>query len=51
MIHGAPANATDRDRWSWILFYTPADARYGKLTGEPQPPGDEHPVVYPPAGE
>jgi hypothetical protein len=28
MLHGAPPNETDRNRWSYILQYTPADTRY-----------------------
>jgi hypothetical protein len=27
-VHGAPANETDRDRWAYIVQYTPADTRY-----------------------
>jgi hypothetical protein len=58
MVHGAPANETDRDRWSYILQYTPADTRYvdGSTTedaaraAELALPVDraKNPVAYPP---
>lgn len=53
MIHGAPPNTTDRDRWSYIFGYIPADTRYinGKSVRpeiERRPPDDaDCPVVYP----
>jgi ectoine hydroxylase-related dioxygenase (phytanoyl-CoA dioxygenase family) len=57
MLHGAPANATDRDRWSYIVQYTPADTRYigGSTTEDeariaelalPVDP-ERNPIVYP----
>jgi hypothetical protein len=30
LIHGSPANETDRERWCYILEYAPADTRYEK---------------------
>jgi len=32
VVHGAPANTTDRPRWSYLMSYYPADARW---TGAP----------------
>lgn len=32
LVHGAPANTTDRPRWTYIMSYYPADARW---TGAP----------------
>jgi ectoine hydroxylase-related dioxygenase (phytanoyl-CoA dioxygenase family) len=33
MLHGAPPNETDRDRWSYLVEYEPVDVRYrGSLT-------------------
>ena len=53
MIHGAPPNTTDRDRWAYIYGYIPAETRY--ITGksvrpciERRPPDDaDCPIVYP----
>ena len=28
MVHGGPANSTDRNRWSYLFSYSPADTRY-----------------------
>jgi hypothetical protein len=57
MLHGAPANETDRDRWSYIVQYTPADTRYiDGSTTEDQARVEElalpvdpvkNPIVYP----
>jgi len=31
-VHGAPANATDKPRWAYLIRYVPADSRW---TGQP----------------
>jgi hypothetical protein len=56
-IHGSPTNETDRERWSYISSYAPADTRYrdGKPDDPPENRGTTlsddtaYPVVYPPA--
>jgi hypothetical protein len=44
-IHGAPANATEQPRWTYIISYFPSDVRY---TGAPNP---EHDGLGLPVGE
>ena len=53
MVHGGPPNITDRDRWSYIFSYTPADTRW--WNGEVKNWGSErktlddalNPIAYP----
>jgi ectoine hydroxylase-related dioxygenase (phytanoyl-CoA dioxygenase family) len=55
MIHGAPSNTTDRQRWSFIMEYMAADTRYffdgdtRRMSGKQQRslPEQENPIVYP----
>jgi ectoine hydroxylase-related dioxygenase (phytanoyl-CoA dioxygenase family) len=52
-IHGGPPNATDRERWCYIIEYTAADTRYRNAQyhdsdiGVPLNDEDRYPVVYP----
>jgi hypothetical protein len=52
MIHGGPPNAAERERWSLILSYTPADTRYvngdARSNAVLRPLDDAlNPIVYP----
>ena len=51
--HGSINNSTDRDRWSYLFSYSPADTRYWEGAGSANQgssrtrAGDEgNPVVY-----
>jgi hypothetical protein len=54
LVHGSAANATDRQRWCYILEYTPADVRYRDARyhgdgnfGTLMTDEDAYPVVHP----
>jgi ectoine hydroxylase-related dioxygenase (phytanoyl-CoA dioxygenase family) len=53
MIHGAPPNRTERDRWCYIIEYSPADVRYrnsrygDRDLGTPLSDDAAYPVVHP----
>jgi hypothetical protein len=57
MVHGAPPNSTDRQRWCYIVEYSAADTRYrngvygvygGYAPGTPLGDEGSYPFVYPP---
>jgi ectoine hydroxylase-related dioxygenase (phytanoyl-CoA dioxygenase family) len=53
MVHGSPANTTDRTRWGWVFNYVTSDTRYwnGEFASwgaRREPLADERwPVIYP----